>query len=42
VRGLFPDHLLAIEEQPKRKSGFTIKEKSAAYAVKQERKVRVV
>ena len=28
------DHLLAVEEKPKRKIGFTAKEKRAAYAVK--------
>jgi hypothetical protein len=28
------DHLLAVEEKPKRKIGFTAKEKHAAYAVK--------
>jgi len=28
------DHLLAVEERPKRKIGFTVKEKRAAYAVK--------
>jgi len=28
------DHLLAVEERPKRKIGFTAKEKRAAYAVK--------
>lgn len=28
------DYLLAVEEKPKRKSGFTAKEKRAAYAVK--------
>ena len=35
------DHLLAVEERPKRKIGFTAKEKCAAYAVKQK-KMRVV
>jgi hypothetical protein len=28
------DHLLALDEKPKRKIGFTAKEKSAGYAVK--------
>jgi hypothetical protein len=28
------DHLLAVEEKPKRKIGFTAKEKRAVYAVK--------
>jgi hypothetical protein len=28
------DHLLAVEENPKRKIGFTVKEKHVAYAVK--------
>jgi len=32
------DHLLAIEERPKRKIGFTAKEKRAAYAVNQKLK----
>jgi hypothetical protein len=31
------DHLLAVEEQPKRKIGFTAKEKRTTYAVKQAR-----
>jgi hypothetical protein len=35
------DHLLAVEDRPKRKIGFTAKEKRAAYAVKQKRKLRV-
>jgi hypothetical protein len=30
------DHLLAVEDKPKRKIGFTAKEKHAVYAVKQE------
>ena len=34
--------LMEEPEQPKRKIGFTIKEKRTAYAVKQERKLRVV
>ena len=34
VRGLFPYHLLAVEERPKRKIGFTVKEKRAVYAVR--------
>jgi hypothetical protein len=32
------DHLLAIEERPKREIGFTVKEKRATYAVKQKAK----
>ncbi len=38
VRGLFPDHLLAVEERPKRKIGFIAKEKRAGYAAKQVRR----
>jgi hypothetical protein len=33
VRGFSPDHLLAVEERPKRKIGFTIQEKRAEYVV---------
>jgi len=31
------DHLLAVEDRPKRKIGFTAKEKRAAYAEKKKR-----
>ena len=33
------DHLLAVEERPKRKIGFTAKEKRAAYSVIQSKKI---